>query len=144
MWPFGKKKHNRETPEKRALAVLSKYVNRLLDDYSEELDQSEDKRLAFFAFLFGGVSALAMREGLKPPQVHAVALVLFMKGFGFTPEESASFAQFGINATARDSPWAPAAHAGMDEFLAWKADPSGFKPTKLRGILDHAPPRDAG
>jgi hypothetical protein len=55
--------------------------------------------------------------------------------------DSARMAQHGIDATADDSAYSYAAHAGMDEFFAWQGDPAGFEVTGLRSVLDRAPAR---
>ena len=66
------------TPEQRAVATLSTYVDRLLDDpVTDELNASENKRRAFFAFVFGGIGGLTIQEGMKTEQAHAVAIGLY-------------------------------------------------------------------
>ena len=50
-------------------------------------------------------------------------------------------AQFGIDAAAGDSHWSYAAEEGLEEFLAWQADPAGFTSGRLRSVLDRAPAR---
>ena len=110
-----------------------------LRDFADELNESADKRLAFFAFLMGGISGLSIREGLTPEQAHAVALALFCGSLGLAPMDGVRMAGHGIEATAGDSPWSYAAHAGLDEFFAWQADPESFSVTRLRPVLDRAP-----
>jgi len=127
------------TPEQQATATLAAYLGRLLPDYVEELNGSASKRQAFFAFLFGGIAGLAIKEGLTPPQAHAVAMGVFCETLEISPMDSIRMAQFGIDATADDSVWSDATHQGMDEFFAWQADPAGFAPSRLRGVLDRAP-----
>ena len=127
------------TPEQEAVATLSAYVDRLLPDYADELNESASKRVAFFAFLVGGISGLSLKEGLTPEQAHAVAVSLFCESLGLTPMDSIRMAGYGIEATAGDSPWSYAAHEGLDEFFAWKADPTTFAATRLRPVLVRAP-----
>ncbi len=127
------------TPEQQAVATLSAYIDRLLPDYADELNESSSKRLAFFSFLVGGISGLSLNIGLTPEQAHAVAISLFIESLGLTPMDSIRMAGYGIEATAGDSPWSYAAHEGLDEFFAWKADPDGFSVTRLRSVLDRAP-----
>jgi hypothetical protein len=127
------------TPEQRATTTLAAYVDRLLPEFVDELNESAGKRLAFFAFLFGGISGLAIKEGLTPPQAHAVAMGVFCETLEISPMDSIRMAQFGIDAAAGDSTWSDAAQQGMDEFFAWQTDPPGFAPTRLRGVLDRAP-----
>jgi hypothetical protein len=127
------------TPEQRTVATLDVYIDRLLPDDLAELNESANKRLAFFAFLFGGISGLSLKEGLEPEQAHAVAVSLFCQSLGLTPIDSIRMAGYGIDATAGDSPWSYAAEAGLDEFFAWQADPVGFRVTRLRPVLDRAP-----
>ena len=125
--------------EQQAVATLDAYLNRLLPDYTDELNESANKRLAFFAFLFGGISGLSIKEGLTPEQAHAVAISLFCQSLELTPMDSIRMAGYGIDATAGDSPWSYAAHEGLDEFFAWQADPESFSVTRLRPVLDRAP-----
>jgi len=127
------------TPEQQAVATLSSYFERLLQDYADELNASENKRRAFFAFVFGGISGHAIKQGLSPPQAHAVAIGLFCETLEISPMDSIRLAQFGIDAAAGDSAWSDAAQQGVDEFFAWESDPADFTPTRLRGVLDRAP-----
>jgi hypothetical protein len=127
------------TPEQQAVAILDAYLDRLLQVDTDELNQSASKRLAFFAFLFGGISGLSIKEGLTPEQAHAVAISLFCQGLGLSPMDSIRMAGYGIDATAGDSPWSYAAHEGLDEFFAWQNDPDSFSVTRLRPVLDRAP-----
>ena len=127
------------TPEQQAVAVMDAYLARLLPDYAAELNESANKRLAFFAFLFGAISGFALKEGLTPPQAHAVAIALFCQSLELTPMDSIRMAAYGIDATAGDSPWSYAALEGLDEFFAWQADPDSFSVTRLRAVLDRAP-----
>jgi hypothetical protein len=127
------------TPEQKAVATLAAYLDRLLPDDTDELNESASKRLAFFVFLFGGISGLSLKEGLTPEQAHAVAISLFCQSLGLTPMDSIRMAGYGIDATADDSPWSYAVHEGLDEFFAWKADPDSFAVTRLRSVLDRAP-----
>jgi len=126
------------TPEQQAVATLSAYLERLLKDYADELNESENKRRAFFAFVFGGISGLAIKDGLSPPQAHAVAIGVFCETLEISPMDSIRMAQFGIDAAAGDSAWSDAAQHGMDEFFAWQSDPAGFAPSRLRAVLDCA------
>jgi hypothetical protein len=127
------------TLEQQATATLAAYIGRLLPDYVLELNGSASKRLAFFAFLFGGISGLAIKEGLTPAQAHAVAMGVFCETLEISPMDSIRMAQFGIEAAADDTVWSNAAQDGMEEFFAWQADPANFAPTRLRGVLDRAP-----
>ncbi|MFI5459770.1 MAG: Imm48 family immunity protein [Isosphaerales bacterium] len=127
------------TPEQQAVAILSAYLERLLLDYADELNESEDKRRAFFAFVFGGIGGLAIREGLSPPQAHAVAMGVFCETLEISPMDSIRMAQLGIDAAAGDSTWSYASHEGLDEFFDWQADPAAFQPSRLRLVLDRAP-----
>jgi hypothetical protein len=127
------------TPEQHAVATLDAYLDRLLADYAAELNESATKRLAFFAFLFGGISGLSRKAGLTPEQAQSVALELLHKTLAISPKESARMAQFGTKATAGNSPWSYAAHAGFDEFFAWQDAPEAFSARRLRLVLDRAP-----
>jgi len=131
------------TPERQAVATLSAYFERLVQDCVDELNESEDKRRAFFAFVFGGISGLAIQEGLSPPQAHAVAIGLFCETLEISPMDSIRMAQLGIDAAAGDSAWSYASQEGLDEFFDWQADPAAFKPSRLRGVLDRAPAKTA-
>src|ERR1700733_12390076 len=88
------------TLEQQAVATLDAYLNRLLPAYTDELNESANKRLAFFAFLFGGISGFAIKEGLTPEQAHAVAISLFCQSLELTPMDSIRMAGYGIDATA--------------------------------------------
>jgi hypothetical protein len=127
------------TTEQQAVATMDAYVDRLLADYSDELNESANKRLAFFAFLFGGVDGLSRKERLTPEQSHSVVLELLRHTLSISPMDSLRMAQFGVNATAGRSPWAYAAHEGRDEFLAWQSAPEAFSARRLRLVLDRAP-----
>jgi len=127
------------TPEQHAAKVLAPYLDRLLADYADELNQSANKRLAFFAFVMGGISGLSLKSGLTPEQAHGVAISLFCQCLGMAPMDSIRMAGHGIEATAGDNPWSYAAHEGLDEFFAWQADPASFKLTRLRPVLDQVP-----
>jgi hypothetical protein len=131
------------TPEQRAVATLSLYVNQLLDDpVTDELNASENKRRAFFAFVFGGIGGLAIQEGLAPQEAQAVAISLFCETLRISPMDSVRMAQLGIDAAAGDSTWSDASGQGLDEFLAWQADPASFLAARLRLVLDHVPADD--
>jgi hypothetical protein len=130
---------DQSTPEHEAVALLSAYVDRLLPDYADELNKSANKRLAFLAFVFGGISGHSLEIGLTPEQAHAVAISLFCQSFGMAPMDAIRMAGYGIDATAGDSPWSYAAHEGLDEFFAWKADSDRYTVTRLRSVLDRAP-----
>jgi hypothetical protein len=126
------------TPEQQAVATLDAYLDRLLPDHADELNESASKRLAFFAFLFGGISGLAIKDGLTPSQAHSVALALLCKTLEISPMDGLRMAEFGIDATAGESQWSFAAQEGLDEFFAWRADPEAFRATRLRLVLDRA------
>jgi hypothetical protein len=129
----------RTTTEQQAVATLDAYVDRLLAEYSAELNESANKRLAFFAFLFGGLSGLSVKEKLTPEQAHAVVLELLQSTLAISPMDSLRMAQFGSSAIAGGSPWSYAAHEGVDEFFAWQAAPEAFSARRLRLVLDRAP-----
>ena len=63
-------------------SALSPYLDRLLESYADELNESSRKRKAFFVFLFGGISGLAVERGLTPEQAQAVAVSLFYEELG--------------------------------------------------------------
>jgi len=127
------------TPEQQAVATLSAYCERLLEAFADELNESENKRRAFFAFIFGGISGHAIKQGLSPPQAHAVAIGVFCETLEISPMDSIRMVQFAIDAAAGDSAWSYASQEGLDEFFDWESDPAGFAPTRLRGVLDRAP-----
>jgi hypothetical protein len=133
------------TSESRAVATLSAYLDQLLtDELTDELNTSENKRRAFFAFVFGGIVALAIQEDLTPQEAQSVAIGVFNENLRLTPMESARMAQLGIEAAAGDSSWSDASRDGVDEFNAWKANPQAFSATHLRIALDRVPPESAG
>jgi hypothetical protein len=128
------------TSERRAVATLSAYIDQLLtDECTDELNTSENKRRAFFAFIFGGIGALAIQDGLSPQETQSVAIGVFCETLRLSPMDSAGMAQLGIDAAAGDSIWSDASRAGLDEFLAWQADPHAFSATHLRLVLDRVP-----
>jgi hypothetical protein len=126
--------------EKRAIATLSAYLDQLLTDQcTDELNDSENKRRAFFAFVFGGIGALAIQEGLTPQEAQSVAIGVFCETLRLSPMDSARMAQFGIDAAAGDSIWSDASREGLEEFLEWHADPHAFSARHLRVVLDRVP-----
>jgi hypothetical protein len=128
------------TSESRAVATLSAFVDQLLtDDCVEELNCSENKRRAFFAFVFGGIGALAIKEGLTPQEARFVATGVFCETLKLSPTDSARMTQLGIDAAAGDSCWSDASREGLEEFLAWQADPQAFSVSHLRLALDRVP-----
>ena len=101
------------TSEKRAVATLSAYVDQLLtDEITDELNTSENKRRAFFAFLFGGVVALAIQEDLTPQEAQSVAIGVYCENLRLSLMDSARMAQVGIDAAAGDSRWSDASPRG--------------------------------
>jgi hypothetical protein len=128
------------TSETRAVTTLSTYVDRLLDDsVTDELNASENKRRAFFAFVFGGIGGLAIKEGLAPQEAQEIAIRLFCETLKIPPSDSMAMARLGIDAAAGESVWSQASQEGLDEFLAWQADPDAFSAARLRAVLDHVP-----
>jgi hypothetical protein len=130
------------TVEQLAVQTLSPYLDRLLAAYADELNESSRKRKAFFVFLFGGISGLAVERGLTAEQGQAVALSLFYEDLAIPPMDGLRVVEFGVEATAGETPWSYAAQAGVDEFFAWQADPESYSPVRLREVLDHAPEAD--
>jgi hypothetical protein len=130
------------TVEQEAVQTLSPYLDRLLDAYADELNESTRKRKAFFVFLFGGISGLAVERGLTPEQAQAVAVSLFYEELGVTPMHGLRVVEFGVAATAGETPWSYAAQAGVDEFFAWRADPAAYTPVRLRSVLEQSPEID--
>ncbi len=126
-------------PEAQAVATLDAYLDLLLADYAAELNESSGKRLAFFAFLFGGISGLAIKERLTPAQAHAVALTLLTQTLEIPPMDSIRMAEFALDAIAGESPYSFAAHEGFEDFLSWQEAPDSFAATRLRRVLDRAP-----
>ena len=132
------------TSEKRAIATLSAYIDRLLtDECTDELNDSENKRRAFFAFVFGGIGALAIQEGLTPQEAQSVAIGVFCETLRLSPIDSARMAQIGIDAAAGDSIWSDASREGLEEFLVWQTDPHAFAAKQLRLVLDRVPADDS-
>ena len=130
------------TPEQDAVQTLSPYLDRLLSLYADELNESSRKRKAFFVFLFGGISGLAIERGLTVEQAQAVAISLLYQELAITPMDGLRVVEFGVAATAGDTPWSYAAHAGVDGFFSWRADPAAYDPSRLRLVLDQAPEID--
>jgi hypothetical protein len=127
------------TPEQDAVATLSPYLDRLLAEYADELNGSSRKRKAFFVFLFGGISGLAVERGLTIEQAQAVAISLFYQELAIPPMDGLRVVEFGVEAAAGETAWSYAAQAGVDEFFSWQADPSAYDPGRVRNVLDQAP-----
>lgn len=123
------------TVEQQALEALFPYLACLLGRYAEPVHADPEKRLIFFAFLFGGISGLTMHLKMEPAQGHAVALALYQTGLQMTPDQSAWVAQHGIDATAAASPYNRAVHAGLDEIFAYLSNREAFIPTRLDPLL---------
>ena len=130
------------TPEQDAVQTLSPYLDRLLDSFADELNESSRKRKAFFVFLFGGISGLALKRGLTVEQAQAVAVSLLYQELAIPPMQGLRVVEFGVAAAAGETPWSYAAHAGVDEFFSWRADPAAYDPSGLRAVLDRAPELD--
>jgi hypothetical protein len=133
---------NELSVEQRAVQTLSPYLDLLLESYADELNESTRKRKAFFVFLFGGISGLAVESGLTPEQGQSVALGLFLENLGIPLMDGLRIVEFGVEATAGETPWSYAAQAGVDEFFSWQADPASYSPVRLREVLDRAPEVD--
>ncbi len=130
------------TPEQQAVQTLSPYLDRLLISYADELNASSSKRKTFFVFLIGGVNGLAIATGLSPEQAQAVAVSLLLEELAIQPMDGLRLVQFAVEAAAGETAWSYAAHAGVDEFFAWQADPAAYDPARLRSVLDRAPAVD--
>jgi hypothetical protein len=130
------------TPEQEAVQTLSPYLDRLLASYADELNESSRKRKAFFVYLFGGISGLAVARGLTIEQAQTVAVSLFYQELAIRPMDGLRVVEFGVAAAAGETPWSYAAHAGVDEFFSWQADPTAYDPSRLRSVLDQAPEVD--
>ena len=130
------------TPEQFAVQTLSPYLNRLLDSYADELNESSRKRKAFFVFLFGGINGFAVARGLTVEQAQVVAVSLLYQDLSIPPMDGLRVVEFGVAAAAGETPWSYAAHAGVDEFFSWQANPSAYDPGRLRLVLDRAPEID--
>ena len=130
------------TPEQLAVEALSPYLDRLLDSFGDELNESSRKRKAFFVFLFGGIHGLAVARGLTVEQAQAVAVSLLYQELAIPPMDGLRVVEFGVAAAAGETPWSYAAHAGVDEFFSWQADPAAYDPGRLRLVLDQAPEID--
>ena len=125
------------TSEKRAVATLSAYVDQLLtDEITDELNTSENKRRVFFAFVFGGVVALAIHEDLTPQEAQSVAIAVYCETLRLSPIDGSQMTQLGIDAAAGDSCWSDASRDGLKEFVAWQANPQAFSVSHLRLALD--------
>jgi hypothetical protein len=127
------------TPEQDAARTLALYLDRLLASYVDELNESSRKRKAFFVFLFGGISGLAVKRGLSVEQAQVVAVSLFYEELAIRPMDGLHLVALGAQASAGETPWSYAAQAGADEFFSWEADPSAYAPSRLRAVLDQAP-----
>jgi hypothetical protein len=130
------------TPEQEAVQTLSPYLDRLLDSFADELNASSRKRKAFFVFLFGGISGLAVKRGLTVEQAQAVAISLFYEHLAILPMDGLRLVGYGAGATAGETPWSYAARSGVEEFFSWQADPLVYNPSALRMVLDRSPDVD--
>ena len=76
------------TSETCAVATLSAYLDQLLTDKcTDELNGSENKRRAFFAFVFGGIGGLAIQDGLSPQQAQSVAIAVYCESLRLSPTD---------------------------------------------------------
>ena len=76
------------TSEKRAVDTLSAYLDQLLtDECTDELNGSENKRCAFFAFVFGAIGGLAIQDGLSPQQAQSVAIAVYCESLRLSPTD---------------------------------------------------------
>jgi hypothetical protein len=123
--------------EQQAFSEISAYVDLLLDDeLTDELNRSEDKRRAFFAFMFGGIAGLALQDGLSPPQAHAIAVRVFHEGLCLSADDSAGMALLGIEAASGASALSVTCDEGMRDFLAWRSNPDTFSTERFRAVLE--------
>ncbi len=87
----------------------------------DDLNASEVKRLALFAYLFGAANGAGKQGALSPPKVHAVSLAMFQEFFEMSAAESARVSQWCIDQTDARSPWNPIVHAGLEAYLRWSS-----------------------
>jgi hypothetical protein len=76
-------------------------------------------RLSVFLYVFGAANGAAMKVGLSPPDVHALALIAFQTLFEMSNAESARVAQWCIDQTDSRSPWSLVIHAGLKAYQDW-------------------------
>jgi hypothetical protein len=125
--------------ERQAVQTITRFANALLAACGDEINRTEDRRRVFFTFIFGAINGFGLERKMSPPQIHAVALALFSRGFHMSVQESASLAQFCVNSTSRSSAWSSSIHEGMDEFFSWQQAPDAFCPSRILKVLRNAP-----
>lgn len=83
---------------------LSAFADGVLQELGLALEQTDElERQVTAAFCFGGVNVLVHRDGLTPPDAHALMLALLIRKFAYSPEQAAAFAEDLIQATAPDA-----------------------------------------
>jgi hypothetical protein len=146
---------SRETPavhpNKRIRAEIKDFVTAALKAVDiDALNESDNKRLAVFAYGFGAITQRVQDEGLQPVDAHAQTLILYSELFEMPYAGSAKIAQTMIDKTA-DRTWTAVMEEGAKDMQDWTKN-SGKEPPKrlarllngtipdLKGTLGQGPP----
>ena len=88
-------------------------------------------------FTFGGVHVVGQQRKLNQPEVHAVAITVFIKHLGWTGDEAVIKAQGAISAAGPDgyADLKAVIHKGIDGFLHWEAAPGAYDAAEFAAVL---------
>ncbi|MBT2288298.1 hypothetical protein J7E73_03935 [Paenibacillus albidus] len=88
-------------PIKQAIEELTDLANKIIEELEMTFEETNEiERQIIAVFCFGGVHAIAHREGLTPPEAHGLIIALLIRKFGYSPEQAAAFAENLIQSTA--------------------------------------------
>jgi hypothetical protein len=121
---FGQKPPQDAPPERvrESVATMEQYLRGIMTHYGDEHFQGDSQAKQILAvYSFGGIGALAIHQGMSPPQAHAVCLALFTKFLGFEPSDAANKAEAVITAAPdRSSHLYAIIYRGADGFRHWQ------------------------
>jgi hypothetical protein len=107
---------------RETIATMEQYLRGIMSHYGDIHFQGATQAKAILSvYSFGGMSTLAIQNGLSQPQAHGVCLVLLNRFFGFEPADATKKATALITAAPdRTSHLYPIIHRGLDGFLHWQ------------------------
>lgn len=118
---------------------VNKMTEGLLNASGVDFDRATQLEQALIGtFLFGMIQAHGMFHGLTPPEVHALALIVFKESLHYTDSAAAQGVQECINATRPDYHRAMNAilHQGIDGHKQYQCGDMDALRNNLTSILE--------